>query len=308
MSRLFRLAAVAVLVVAPAAGSERSAEPSFPVIPEVFIDVFEAAEGLTFSADGKLYINANRAIWRAEPDGRVVKIRDVYTHLGMAGIGERDILAADFGPTNVFRHGPNSDGVIWRITPEGEKHGLDTGFADPNFILVRRDGSYLVSDDGTDKIYLVDTDSTVSVWSSAIPYPNGIAFSLDESVLYAAQIFTGLDPIGFDDSLWALPVKDGRPAGEARVVARTGGGGLDGLAVDELDRVYIADNGDGKIWRFDPATEELALIAEGMPSIASLVFGEGDFDPHSLYATSTFRGGGTIWRVRVGVGGAPLHR
>ncbi|MDH3744767.1 MAG: SMP-30/gluconolactonase/LRE family protein, partial [Acidobacteriota bacterium] len=186
--------------------------------------------------------------------------------------------------------------------------GFDTGIADPNFILVRKDGSYLVSDDGTNKIYLIDTDSTVSLWSDAIPFPNGIALSPDESVLYAAQIFTGLDPIGFDDSLWALPVKDGRPAGEARVVAKTGEGGLDGLAMDEFGRVYVADNGGGKVWRFDPETEDLVLIAEGTPSVASLVFGEGDFDRHAIYATSTFRGGGTIWKMNIGVAGARLHR
>jgi len=52
----------------------------------------------------------------------------------------------------------------------------------------------------------------------------------------------------------------------------------------------------------------LTLIAEGMPNIASLVFGEGEFDRTALYVTSTFRGGGTIWKVFVGVRGAPVVR
>jgi hypothetical protein len=38
------------------------------------------------------------------------------------------------------------------------------------------------------------------------------------------------------------------------------------------------------------------------------VFGEGAFDRHSLYAACTFRGGGKIWRIPVGVAGAPPHR
>ena len=50
------------------------------------------------------------------------------------------------------------------------------------------------------------------------------------------------------------------------------------------------------------------LIAEGVPNVASLVFGEGEFDRESLYAACTFRGGGKIWRVPVGITGAPVQR
>jgi sugar lactone lactonase YvrE len=95
----------------------------------------------------------------------------------------------------------------------------------------------------------------------------------------------------------------------SRVVAgRTGEGGIDGLVTDERGRIYIADNGAGKIRRYDPSTREMILIAEGMTAVASLVFGEGKFDRTAIYATSTARGGGRIWKVPVGVGGAPLHR
>jgi sugar lactone lactonase YvrE len=175
-----------------------SGELSFPVTPELFIDQFAAAEGITFNGQGQLFIGADRAVWRATPDGSVTRLADVYTNLGQAGIGQRDILAADFGLTNIFRDGANDDGIVWRISPSGDKLAVAKGIADPNFILVREDGSYLVSDDGTDKIYLVDTTSKVSVWSDAIEYPNGMVLSLDGSTLYVAQIFKSLDPIELD--------------------------------------------------------------------------------------------------------------
>ena len=288
----------------------RAEGPDFPVQAEIFIDAFEASEGITFNGRGELFIAANRAVWRAEPDGSVEQLVELYTNLGQAGIGEADILQADFGLMNIFRdkEKAENDGIIWRVTPEGEKTVAAEGIADPNFILVLESGSYLVSDDGTDKIYLVTPEGKVRVWSDAIDYPNGMALSPDGSTLYVAQIFTSLDPIGFDDRLWALPVEGGEPAGEPRVVAETGEGGIDGLAMDELGRVYIADNGGGKIWRFDPDSEEMVLIAENMPHVASLVFGEGEFDHHSLYATATFRGGGTVYKVAVGVGGVRQYR
>jgi hypothetical protein len=131
---------------APSGPSSRrpgEAKVVFPVTPELFIDRFRASEGITFNGEGRLFIGANRAIWLAQPDGSVRKIADVHLHLGMAGIGPRDILAADFGPTNVFRDGPNDDGIVWRVTPEGHKTVAASGIADPNFVLVLHDGTFL---------------------------------------------------------------------------------------------------------------------------------------------------------------------
>ena len=279
---------------------------SFPVTPSLFIDEFDGSEGITFNAQGQLFIGANNGIYRVEPDGRHKRIADVHTHLGMARIGERDILAADFGPTNVFRDGPNDDGIVWRITPEGNKTVAAKGIADPNFVLVMNDQSFLVSDDGTDKIYRVKADGEVSIWSQAVEYPNGLALSLNGEFLYAAQIFRQLPPETiFDDRLWRLPVQGGMPAGKPELAVATGGSGLDGLAVDKLGRIYICDNQVGKLLRYDPQNDELILIAEGMSNIASIVFGEGDFDHQAIYATTTAWGGGKIWKIDVGVTGAP---
>lgn len=281
---------------------------TYPVEPELFIDEFVLAEGISFNAEGHLYIAGDGALWRARPDGSAIRVAEVFTNLGLAGIGERDILMADFGPRNVFSHGENNDGLVWRISPEGERRIAATGIADPNFILVFEDGSFLVSDDGTDKIYFVDTEHHVSVWTDRIEYPNGMVLSLDETTLYVAQIFTGIDPVTFDNRIWGLKVRNGRPKGDPWVVARVGGGGVDGLALDERGRIYVADNQGGRIWRVEPDSGEATLIAAGMAHIASLAFGEGEFDHHSIYAACTYRGSGRIWRIPVGVGGAPLHR
>ena len=279
----------------------------FPVKPEIFIDQFNGSEGITFNAEGRLFIGANNSIWIAEPDGTVKKITDVHRHLGQARIGKRDILACDFGPTNVFADGPNDDGIVWRITPEGKKTVVARGIADPNAVVVLKDGSFLVSDDGTDKIYRVK-NGKVSIWSTEVPYPNGLTLSLDNRTLYVAQIFSNLKPIVVDDRIWSFTINKGLPVGPPRVVARTGGKAVDGLVTDEFGRVYVADNGAGKIFRYDPKTGGMILIAEGMPSVASLVFGEGKFDRQAIYATSTQRGGGKIWKIRVGVGGAKYNK
>jgi len=283
-------------------------EPVFPVAPEPFITRFDGAEGITFNGEGRLFIGANNAVWEAQPDGTVRRLTGVHRHLGQAGIGARDILAADFGPTNAFQHGPNDDGIVWRITPEGERTLFAAGIGDPNAILRLPDGTWLVSDDAVDIIYRVPAGGgRAGIWSRAVPFPNGMALSRDGRRLYVAQIFSAIGPVVPDNAIWEIPIRAGRPSGPARIVARTERA-PDGLAADERGRLYIADNGSGTIRRFDPATGEQIVVAQGMPNVASLVFGEGGFDRYSLYATSTERGGGTIWRVRVGVRGARPHR
>ncbi len=306
-----RLPSLLVSIALTTAAQQQSPELRFPVKPEIFISQFRGAEGITFNSEGRLFIGANNSIWIAEPDGSVKKIADVHRHLGQARIGKRDILACDFGPTNIFQDGENekNDGIVWRITPEGNKTVVATGIADPNAVLVLKNGTLLVSDDGVDKIYQV-RKGKVSVWSNAVGYPNGLALSPDDKTLYVAQIFSALKPkIVGDDRVWSFELnKNGSPRGQPKMVARTGGGGIDGLVTDERGRIYIADNGAGKVFRFDPNSSETILIAEGMPGVASLVFGEGKFDRTAIYATSTLRGGGKIYKISVGVRGAPLHR
>lgn len=305
------------LLIATLAGcvlpAQRLASPAnesvLPIRAERLVTRFRGAEGITFSGEGRLFVGANNAVWEVSPDGSVRKLADVYRHLGQAGIGARDILAADFGPTNAFADGPNTDGVIWRFTPEGDRSVFATGIGDPNAIIRLPGGTWLVSDDATDRIYRI-VDGRAEIWSTAVPFPNGMALSRDGRTLYVAQIFSAIGPVVPDNAIWALPIRRDRPAGPARVIGRTERA-PDGLVADEFGRIYVADNGSGTIRRYDPATGAMIVIAENMPNVASLVFGEGAFDPLSIYATSTAGRegrGGQIWRVRVGVRGArPLR-
>lgn len=312
------VAVLSLLCAAPVAPSTPpvASEPEpleFPVAAEVFVDEpFRGIEGIAFNGEGDLFVTANRAFWQVSPDGEVRQIVELDSNLGIAPIGERDLLVADFGPTNAFRQDRNDDGVVWRITPEGEKSAYVTGIGDPNFILVRKDGSILVTDDATSDIYVVGEDRQPLLFSTAVPHPNGLALSDDGSTLYVAQIFKSIRPVVPDDSLWAVELEEGKPTGRARVVARLGPRAAnDGLAMDVEGRVYIAANGEaGEVWRFDPATDELTLIARDVFGAASIAFGQGAFDPHSIYVSTTFNNGrgGKIYRIPVGVQGQRVER
>jgi sugar lactone lactonase YvrE len=288
-------------------------QDDFPVIPTLFVEgTFERSEGIAFNGEGKLFVTANRALWRLDVDGKATWLADLHTNLGVAAIGERDLLVADFGPRNRFSHGPNDDGIVWRITPEGKKSIAATGgMGDPNFIAVRDDGSYLVSDDATDEIFVVDQKGGVSLFTDAVGHPNGLLLAPDGRTLYVAQIFKSLKPLVGDSRIWGIPLDEsGNLAGPPEVVAviEKEDAGLDGLAMDTLGRLYVTVPMEGQIWRVEPQTGNCLLIAEGMPGIASIAFGRGEFEHHALYGASTRRGAGRIWKVHVGIGGASLRR
>lgn len=306
--------ALIVSVLLPVTGRSQGVDngPEFPVVAEILADdPFGACEGIAFNGEGRLFASCNRALWEIGDNGDVHQVAELHTNLGVAAIGERDLLVADFGPTNAFRQDRNSDGIVWKITPEGGKEVHSSGFGDPNFVLVREDGSYLVSDDATADIYVVDTDRATRLFTTAVSHPNGLALSADGSVLYVAQIFSNIRPVVGDSRIWAIRLAEGKPVRDAKLVVRTGPGGApDGLAMDSDGRLYIASNMEGKVWRFDPANEEMLVITEGVFGAASLAFGAGEFDEKSLYVTATFSQGrgGKIYRVPVGATAGVLYR
>ena len=313
MHRQFALLPALVLFATGAAAQTDSGEePSFPVTPELVIDMGDTGcEGIAFNGEGRLFATCARGLHEIGLDGGSRKVTDLHSNLGVAAIGERDLLVADFGPTNAFRQDRNNDGMVWRVTPDGDKREDSVGYGDPNFVVVRKDGSYLVSDDATADIYVVGDDKRPLLFSTAVSHPNGLALNADESILYVAQIFSSIRPVIGDDAIWAIPLTDGVPSGRAKVVTRAGPNAfVDGLAMDALGRVYIAANGAGQLWRFDPDSEEMVLLAGGMFGIASVAFGEGEFERTSVYATTTFSQGrgGKIFRIDVGVAGAKLYR
>lgn len=282
------------------------------VVPQVVIEGrFGGAEGLAFNAEGRLFIAANRAVWEVQPDGSTRRLASFASNLGLAAAGARDLFFADFGPLVRPQDGPNSDGVIWRITPEGDTTRVADGLGDPNAIVVLPNGELLVSDDFTTTIYRVGRDGQVTVFTEQIPFPNGMVLSPDGQWLYVAQLFARAptDPpparfTEFSGAVWRLALRDSRPTGDATVIFRTpGAAGPDGLAMDEQGRIYLAAAREGQLWRIDPASGRGELLADSLPGLASLAFGRGAFDAYSLYATQIR--GGRLLRFRLGVRGAP---
>ena len=191
-------------------------------------------------------------------------------------------------------------GELLLIDPTtGDSEVIADGLGAPNFVLPTPWGTILVSDDtpGTSIISEVTFDGDVSVWSDGVPTPNGMVLSLDERTLYVAATF---DDIG----LWRVPVSaEGQAGTPEKWVAFAENSTPDGVAIDSLGNVYVALNLNEEIAQVAP-DGTVAIIADGVETPASLAFGQGEYDPCSLYVTNLF--GTQVSRVGIGILGPEL--
>lgn len=144
-------------------------------------------------------------------------------------------------------------------------------------------------------VYRVDSSGTVTLLTSELEFPNGIAFSPDEEVLYVANS----DP---NRAIWmAYPVEEDGSLGEGEVlldatsmVGSDRPGLPDGMAIDNHGNLFAT--GPGGVLVITPGGQHLGTIETGRPT-ANCTFGD---DGRSLFITADSR----LLRIRVGTLGA----
>jgi gluconolactonase len=162
----------------------------------------------------------------------------------------------------------------------------------PNDVVVKSDGSIYFTDPWTLQappeqwdlnmigVFRVTPDlGTVTLLTDSFVFPNGLAFTPDESVLYINDTRRG-HIRAFD----LLP--NGTLAKQTdRVFADLRGaepGAPDGMKVDVAGNVYCG--GAGGIWILDPKGKKLGRIVHGQPATTNIAFGGDDWK--TLYFTS----------------------
>jgi len=245
-------------------------------------------EGITFDAAGTLFVsaivdNGDDQLLQFSPDGKFEVVAESESILGLAS-EVTGILGAAIGTGELLLIDP-ATGVSTAIAGD---------LGAPNFVVTTPWGTTLVSDDlpGSDSIQEVTLDGDVSVWVEGVPTPNGMVFSLDNRTLYVATTFEGV-------GLWRVPVSEEGEAGTPENwISFAAASTPDGVAIDSEGNVYVALNLADEIAQVKP-DGTVTIIAEGVSKTASLAFGQGDYDPCSIYSTNLF--GEQVWRVGIGV-------
>lgn len=142
--------------------------------------------------------------------------------------GTRTVLASHFEGKRL--NSPNdvvvkSDGSIWFTDPS---YGIDSDY----------EGDAAPSEIGAQNVYRIDPDGKISLVVEDMVQPNGLAFSVDESLLYVADTGKTHDP-DCVAKIRSYPVKsDGATLGKGREFVTTDAGLFDGFRLDVHGNIW----------------------------------------------------------------------
>ena len=225
------------------------------------------ANGMTFDLDGRLLVAgwSSRSVWRMEHDGTTTVLASQFE--GKPLNGPNDIVV-------------RSDGSIYWTDPPGALSipGME-GHDQQRYLDIQ--GVYCLTPDG--EVHLAIADCA---------YPNGLAFSTDEKLLYVNDTQQGL--------IRAFDVNADGSVGPGRLFHKQTGseeGVADGMKVDINDNVYCTGPGGIHVTNSSGDLIGRLLIPGHCTNIA---WGGGDWT--SFYIT-TFH---TVVRTRLGVPGVAV--
>lgn len=234
---------------------------------EPYIRPSGKANGLTFDREGRLCVAgwASRTVWRVEADGSV---KTLASHCKGRKINSPNDIVV------------RSDGSIYFTDSPGALYNVGMAAEDLQQYLDFQ-GVFRISPGGELDAVITDT-----------VYPNGLAFTPDESVLYVND--TRLGEIG----AYAMR-PDGR-CGPKRLFHKLAGaepGIADGMKVDREGNVYCT--GPGGIHVISPEGKLLGRIR--IPDhCTNMAWGDADW--RSLYIT-TYQ---SVFRTRVNIPGVAV--
>lgn len=213
----------------------------------------QGSNGLSVGSDGHLVLcqHGERRVARLEDDGRFTALADSYQ-------GKR------FNSPNDLAIGKS--GVIY--------------FTDPPYGLKNAGGQAELDFHG---VFAIGTTGQVTLLTKEISFPNGVALSPDEKILYIAVS----DPqaariVAYDLAADGSSISNGRVVFDAQPLkSPSRKGSCDGLKIDQQGNIWTT--GPGGVLILDKNGKHLGTILTGQAT-ANCAFGGADRD--TLYITA----------------------
>jgi len=222
------------------------------------------SNGNTLDREGRLVTceHGNRRVSRTEHDGSISVLADQFD--GKRLNSPNDVVV-------------RSDGTIWFTDPA---YGIDSDY----------EGHQAPSEIGACNVYRIDPETLrVTLVADDFERPNGLAFSLDESLLYIADTRR--------NHIRVFPVDDNGDLGPGTVFAECTSGVFDGFRLDNTGRIW-AGVGEG-VHCFDPDGTLIGKLHLPEP-VANLTFGGPQ--RNRLFVTATT----SLYSIRLSVTGAAM--
>ncbi len=200
--------------------------------------------------------HGNRRVSRTEANGTIITLTDNYQ--GKKLNSPNDLVV-------------KSDGTIW--------------FTDPPYgILSDHEGHKADSELGACYVFRLDPNSgELTIVARDRDKPNGLAFNLDETILYVSDTGASHQEGGWHH-IFAYDVIDGRSLGQSRIFAAIDPGVSDGFRIDKHGYIFTSA-GDGiHVYDADATLLGKILVPE---KVANCTFGGPNRDRLFICATSS---------------------
>ncbi len=151
--------------------------------------------------------------------------------------------------------------------------------------------------DPTGRLFRVTPQGKVTCLLDNIPSPNGLVMNREETLIFLA--------VTRGNSVWRVPfLRDQTVAKVGLHIQLSGGGGPDGLALDEEGGLIVAHVGMGSVWTFSPMGEPVHRI-KSSSGLYTTNIAFGGPDRSTLYITES--ASGTILKAQLDVQGKLMY-
>jgi len=265
---------------------------------------FSVAEGpLWWREEGYLLFNEVRGNRRRKwsPTDGVTLLQEPSNNAnGLTRDSKGRLLLCEGGANRVTRVEPDGEITVVANNYQGKRLNR------PNDVVVKSDGGIYFTDPGAPDpelpldfagVYRVSPDlGTITLLVRDLVFPNGLAFSPDESVLYVDDYRVG--HIRAFDVLpnGMLSLASDRVFCELREPRPIGPDGPDGMKVDVEGNVYCT--GPGGVWVIDESGEHLGTVLTG---VQTTNVGWGGDDWKTLFITTV----DALYRIQLKIAGIP---
>lgn len=258
-------------------------------------------EGPSFDRHGNLYVvNISYGdIFRVSPTGEVDHVFGYDGEPNGLKI-HRDgrIFVADhkYGLLTVDLDAARYDVVVDRPRFERFKGLNDLVFNSAGELFFTDQGeSDLLDPSG--RVWKLAPDGSLKLVVAGVPSPNGLVISADDRFLFLA--------VTRANAIWRIPMRrDGTLGRVGTFIQLSGGGGPDGMALDEDGGLVIAHAGMGCVWHFDRQGRPIAEIRSCTGELTTNV-AFGGSDRRALYITEG--DSGTVLVARMATAGLPMY-
>ena len=232
----------------------------------------KSSEGTIAARDGSLYFTepSENRIYRVDAKDHVTVLFDAGKVDDPAGERWRVTALAMDRQGRIFatRRANKSVGIAIVYPPAEAKFVAEAyqgkPFSAPNDLTMAKDGGIYFTEPGAPQtrdhsVYYVKPPGEIILATGKLRRPNGIVLSRDEKLLYVAD--------SDDENLFVFDVKPGGTVENRRNFAHLAGivrtdkgmnNGVDGLAIDNKDRVYCISNAGIEV--FSPEGKALGII------------------------------------------------